>query len=105
MVRSGARLSGGVSCDCHAVSHARSLSCRTASSSRSQLAMRSATVLAASNCMTSSVSVPWACAASDGGSYSFGYSARTLLPAMIFPVAQEPPLWPVDRRPPCLLAA
>src|ERR1019366_849138 len=23
---------------------------------------------------------------------------------MIFPVAQEPPLWPVDLRPPCLLA-
>lgn len=37
MVRSGARLSGGVSCDCHAVSHARSLSRRTASSSRSQV--------------------------------------------------------------------
>ena len=43
-------------------------------------------------------------AAGEGGSYSLRYSAGRQLSVMIFPMAQEPTLRPVEWRPPGLLA-
>ena len=86
------------------IASAAALSCCTASSSRSQVVVRPATALPVSTCTASSVSVPRCPLQAMAVLTRLATQPGALLPIMIFLMAQKSPLWPVDRRPPGLLA-